>query len=613
MTVTPTEGRVYADAARFAADLERNVTAAQTQMLAAWSDAYWQIRDDMDRLAARVEAARRDGTRVSPAWLYQEQRYRTLLAQTQRSLTQYADAATTATTREQARALADAQANATALVQDAAASAGATFLRTNPAVVDALAGVMANGGALQTYLRSRIPGEAVDGIRAALTRGVATGKGIDWMVREVTRSTALAHTRAVTILRTETHRVYREATRATYRANADVLDGWVWTSALDRRTCPACVAMHGTLMPLDERLDGHPRCRCAMVPQPKAPGALLDDPSLPDTRPPIETGEAWYAAQPPDVQRAIVGPLKYDAMQAGELSLADVVGRRSSDTFGTMRYERSLLAIREGRDPNTLPDRAPDATRAPAPTPDVTTLQNASSVDVQRAIRNGVPGAQAEVERRVRAFLGTNPARERVTRGLADYEPGGMLENAAAAALLREYLDASVYRPAWPLLSGGPDAWGNAMREVNPGYATGEKRWQNNCTNCAVAWELRRRGYDVRAQSRSKGRSFTDTFAAWGKSPQRATILQAEKAIKALGEGARGAMVVEWRKGGGHIFNWEVIGGEVRWIDSQPGREHTTAALRLTAKPHAYWFRTDDAELTPAMDDHLLGFSTDPT
>ena len=145
--------------------------------------------------------------------------------------------------------------------------------------------------------------------------------------------------RALLISRTETLRAYREATAQTYQANADILEGWIWSSALDRRTCASCWAMHGSVHALDEKLDDHPNGRCAMAPlvkgRPNRIGAV---------------GAERFATLSEADQRAILGPGMYEAWHDGQVSLVpgaanSIVGRRDDAQWGTMRYARSLRSI----------------------------------------------------------------------------------------------------------------------------------------------------------------------------------------------------------------------------------------------------------------------------
>ena len=73
---------------------------------------------------------------------------------------------------------------------------------------------------------------------------------------------------------TRTLQVYaaRGGSRELYRANG--ITEWVWSSARDGRTCPACWAMHGTRHSVDETLNDHHMGRCL------APGTLVSAPSI---------------------------------------------------------------------------------------------------------------------------------------------------------------------------------------------------------------------------------------------------------------------------------------------------------------------------------------------
>jgi hypothetical protein len=110
-----------------------------------------------------------------------------------------------------------------------------------------------------------------------------------------------------------------------------------------------------------------------------------------------------------------------------------------------------------------------------------------------------------------------------------------------------------------------------------------------NCVRCVVAYELRRRGYDVEARP-SQGRNgmlLTDLAQMWqrGNGPGRparpwdtvpSTFGHKDSADSYLkdnyDDGARGFIVIEIAQeegGGGHVFSWELIGDEVVYLDPQ--------------------------------------------
>lgn len=348
--VQANRGRLYDDAEAFARALEAREDDTVEAMLEAWLDAYWGVRQSLDQFLAMVAAARAAGEEPSPSWATRSDRLNRLLVATATEVDRYATATSTQATAVQVAAITMGAEQAASLVTTAAPGVEATLAVVAPQpLVEALAGFAGDGGTLAGHLRSTLPADTVDAIRQTLNRGLAEGHGIDRMRRAVTRDMQLTRTRAETILRTESLRVYREVHRQTYEANADTLEGWVWHANLDGATCLACWVMNGTLHPVGSTLDGHPRCRCVMVPRTKSWADLGVD--LPDRRPKLVEGARILEAQPSDVQCAVMGPAKFQAFRDG-MPLEDMVGRRSDALWGTMRYERSLVAIREGRDAN---------------------------------------------------------------------------------------------------------------------------------------------------------------------------------------------------------------------------------------------------------------------
>ncbi|MDR0482577.1 MAG: phage head morphogenesis protein [Cellulomonadaceae bacterium] len=59
---------------------------------------------------------------------------------------------------------------------------------------------------------------------------------------------------------------HRDAATQTRLANEDVLQGWMWSCSLTERSCCTCIALHGTIHPIDEDMLEHQSGRCAPVP-----------------------------------------------------------------------------------------------------------------------------------------------------------------------------------------------------------------------------------------------------------------------------------------------------------------------------------------------------------
>lgn len=136
-------------------------------------------------------------------------------------------------------------------------------------------------------------------------------------------------TRALVVARTEVLDAHREAARASRVANRDILNGWVWTAALTKRTCPACWSKHGTRYPADTPGPwGHQACRCTAAPLAKSwreLGFNIDEPPslMPDAR-------ATFNALPKADQVAIMGPARLAALNAGRVGWSQLATTRTT-------------------------------------------------------------------------------------------------------------------------------------------------------------------------------------------------------------------------------------------------------------------------------------------
>lgn len=115
---------------------------------------------------------------------------------------------------------------------------------------------------------------------------------------------------------------------------------------------------------------------------------------------------------------------------------------------------------------------------------------------------------------------------------------------------------------------------------VNAGFRA--KGTTNNCANCAIVYDLRRRGYNVAAAKRDIGRTTGDIIANYKNQDLKRVVRKtldfkySENVINSIlennPEGSRGIAMLEWDTGGGHAFNYEVTNGNVRFIDAQCGK-----------------------------------------
>ena len=147
------------------------------------------------------------------------------------------------------------------------------------------------------------------------------------------------------------------------------------------------------------------------------------------------------------------------------------------------------------------------------------------------------------------------------------------------------------------------------MAACNPKYSKGGV-YKNNCISCALAYDLRRRGYDVESAP------IDTTSAVNGSLPVQLDFYKGEKLetfevpkdpdvaakqfsnrILKYGDGSRGMLRIRWKNGDGHAAIWEVNGDSVVIRDPQNNTMVDLSDYMRRAKTF-YYFRTDDLELT---------------
>jgi hypothetical protein len=208
----------------------------------------------------------------------------------------------------------------------------AQFHRLPADAVEALLGFLDPGGPLYKRL-GELPNVTAQRVANAIVEGVALGRGPRLNAR-IINALGMGLTDAMRMMRTAQLWAYREANRASYIANADVVRGWTWMAELDGSTCMSCIAMHGTEHSVEETLNDHHNGRCAMVP-------LVGD------RPnPIEqSGEDWFRGQDEAAQRASMGKGKFEAWQKEQFEFGQLVGVHTDEVYGEMRVETPLKSL----------------------------------------------------------------------------------------------------------------------------------------------------------------------------------------------------------------------------------------------------------------------------
>ena len=254
--------QIYEEAERFKAALLKRERAAASRMIRVYGQSWTRLSKLLMAVTEKIGDAQRRGQPISPAWLFQQERFARLMVQVEREMRKFADVAERAIVAEQSAAVKAALADSTALagrVASVTPGITATFTALPVSAVESIAGFLGNGSPLRALL-DELPADAGRVVADLLQEGIALGYNPRKTAAKIRHAMGMNLNRALMIARTETLRAYREATIQNYRANEDVVQGWWWTASLSRRTCPACIALHGTWHPLSERMDSHPRC-----------------------------------------------------------------------------------------------------------------------------------------------------------------------------------------------------------------------------------------------------------------------------------------------------------------------------------------------------------------
>lgn len=303
---------------------------AAVRMIEVYGRIWSRISQQIAKLNRQIADARERGEVVNQSWLFRQRRYGDLLHQVDERMRRFVTIAEKTITREQAAAAKQAISDSIALMEAAADTADipVSFNRLPVAAVENMAGFLGDGSPLRSLL-DQLPRSSRQIIEDGLIQAVALGISPAATARKIREGLGGNLTRALTISRTETLRAYRTATIQTYRANADVVQGWTWRSARSRRSCAACIALDGTFHAITEPMKTHVRCRCTMIP------------SIRDVE--VDKGPDWFERQSAKTQREILGTdIGFEAFKEGKLSLEDFVGLERNAQWGDSYIQLSV-------------------------------------------------------------------------------------------------------------------------------------------------------------------------------------------------------------------------------------------------------------------------------
>lgn len=204
-----------------------------------------------------------------------------------------------------------------------------------PDALDFLAAYLARNGELYQRIDA-LSSYHAEQIAAGILERVGLGQNPRNIAAWITDAFGMPLTDALRTARTAQLYSYRQAESAHFVANADMLEGVMWSAELDDRVCMSCVSLHGQMFPVGTIANDHHNGRCAMIPIVKG------------AKSPIETnGLDWFAAQDETRQKSMLGASAFDAWQDGKFDLSQISHPYNDPVYGEMRREASLKDLLE--------------------------------------------------------------------------------------------------------------------------------------------------------------------------------------------------------------------------------------------------------------------------
>jgi hypothetical protein len=328
----PAPSPILQAAALFRAELERGDAQALGRLIDAYRRAYRRLSAQVDALL--LETAEQGLTRGQ---LMRLDRYRDLMGQVADELQGFHSLTVNEAEIAAQNGIVLGERHGRALVSVGISGgpelAGA-LQRLPTGAVEQLLGFLRPDGPLYAQLRLLAPYTA-SLVSDAIVSGVVLGYNPRKIAGIVQDAFGHGLTDALRTVRTVQLYSYREATRASYVANQDVVQGWVWHAHLGPRTCASCFAQHGTFHTLDETLNDHHSGRCAMLP------------AVRERELPLQPGdgEKWFREQPEAFQRQTLGKGKYEAWKRGDFEFSQLSKVHTDHVYGPMWVETPLKEL----------------------------------------------------------------------------------------------------------------------------------------------------------------------------------------------------------------------------------------------------------------------------
>jgi hypothetical protein len=322
-----TESEILRVTRQFRAALERQDAAALQRLTQSYQQLYSRLKDKIDLLAIAIGEEE-----PTAGQLVRMTRYKSLIRQVEQELTDFQ----VILRNEIGNTTNDAIRFAGRDVYRALRVAGSTygvelgFNRLPAEAIKSLLGFLQPESPLYKRI-GELAGYNTEFVAQKLVEGIGLGYNPRKVAALIRDSLGGGLTDALRMTRTAQLWSYREATRANYLANADVVEGWVWWAHLAGEPCMACIAEHGSIHDLSETLDDHYNGRCTQIP------VVRGFPS------PVEqTGEAWFSGLDEAKQKELMGEGKYESWKGGKFEFSQLAGKHTDAVYGSMTVESTL-------------------------------------------------------------------------------------------------------------------------------------------------------------------------------------------------------------------------------------------------------------------------------
>ena len=313
--------------------IERGEKEMLRQLTRNWMPAYRVLQKRIDDLTELIETKRAEGELVSWSYIYALDRYRTMMAEAERAVDSYNQAAQGLITGAEADAVDLGTDNARQIVSMAEPE-NPMWTRINKRETRIMSGMLSEPSPLSKLLSESWP-LLRDHLDEALLAGISAGMGAQWIAKRMAEQAGIPLKRATTIARTEVNRAYRQANLETMRSSRTV-KGYR-RLCYKPTACFACLMLDGEYYDKKEDFSDHPNGKCSAVPVTKHFDPINDED--------WESGSDWFRKLSEEEQRKLIGHGRYEAWKADGINPKDMVYIKQSELWGGSPTVKTLDQI----------------------------------------------------------------------------------------------------------------------------------------------------------------------------------------------------------------------------------------------------------------------------